>query len=161
VPIPAFGWNSEIIRDRLVVGFGGLGMGVAANIDWSSLAVDPFPATQPNGAFYPSATAPATAFGFQAGLTYRFSESLNLGLAYTSEQFFNVAAPAVIQHHASLGFGLELAEGFDLSAAHYRAFANEVSGPIWHPMMGQIPQSDVSSSIFEDSFVVQFSFHHH
>jgi len=42
-----------------------------------------------------------------------------------------------------------------------RAFENEVSGPIYHPAMGAIPQSDVTSSMFEDSFVVQFSFHHH
>ncbi len=329
VPIPAFGWSSEVIEDKLVIGFGGLGIGgfgvdyrqnnmhpllapksqggfgqvfsnfsllkvtpavafapseklwigVAANVDWASLAVDPFPATEPNGAYYPSATASATAFGFglQAGLIYKMTQSLNLGLAYTSEQkfneftwnstnadptdpafgthrefsftmnapaiiagglsyqagerlflagdakyylysstegfeasgftqtgavagfgwddimvlafggeflasdrlalragynysdnpipeensFFNVSAPAVIQHHLSLGFGVEIADGVDLSAAYYRALENEVSGPIWHPMMGEIPQSDVTSSMFENSFVVQFSFHHH
>jgi long-chain fatty acid transport protein len=333
VPIPAFGWSSEVIEDKLVIGFGGLGIGgfgvdyrqnnmhpllaptsqggfgqvfsnfsllkvtpalafapseklwigLAANIDWASLAVDPFPAAQPNGAFYPSATASATTFGFgfQAGIIYRATETLNLGLAYSSNQsfgdfewnstnadptdpafgthrelsfqldapaiigagvslqatdrlfvagdakyflysstegfeksgftqtgavagfgwddilvvalgsefqatdrlalrggynysdnpipdensFYNVSAPAVIQHHLTLGFGVNLVEGVDLSAAYYRAFESEVSGPLYSPMYqnGQegIPQSNVTSSMFEDSFVMQFSFHHH
>jgi long-chain fatty acid transport protein len=333
VPIPAFGWSSEVIEDKLVVGFGGLGVGgfgvdyrqnnmhpllapktmggfgnvysnfsllkvtpalafsaseklsigLAANIDWSSLSVDPFPATSPNGAFYPSATAAATTFGFgfQAGLIYELSDAVNLGLAYTSKQmfdeftwnstnadptdpafgthrefsfklnapaimgagvslqatdqlylaadakyymysstegfdesgftqtgavagfgwddikvfavggqfdatqklrfragynysdnpipdensFFNVAAPAVIQHHLSLGFGAEVATGVDLSLAYYRAFESEVSGPLYNPAyeFGQVgvPGSNVTSSMFEDSFVMQLSFHHH
>jgi long-chain fatty acid transport protein len=333
VPIPAFGWSSEVIEDKLVIGFGGLGIGgfgvdyrqnnsnpllapksmggfgnvfsnfsllkvspaiafspseklwvgLAANIDWASLAVDPFPATSPDGAFYPSATASATTFGFgfQAGLIYKLTQAMNLGLAYTSTQhfgdftwnsthadpnqpnfgthrefsfqldapaiiagglslqatdklfvaadakyymysstegfeaqgftqtgavagfgwddimvfalgsqfqatnrfalragynysgnpvpeensFFNVSAPAIIQHHLTLGFGFELVDGVDISAAYYRAFENEVSGPLYNPAyeMGQVgvPGSDVTSSMFEDSFVMQFSFHHH
>ncbi|MFH1763220.1 MAG: outer membrane protein transport protein [Gemmatimonadota bacterium] len=328
VPIPAFGWSTEFVEDKLVIGFGGLGVGgfgvdyaqsnshpllapktmggfgqvysnfsllkvtpalafapseklwigLAANIDWASLAVDPFPAASPNGAFYPGATAAASTFGFgfQAGLIYKLTDAMNLGLAYTSQQhfgefewnsrnddptdpmwgtgrtlnfqmdapaiigggisyqatdklfveadakyymysstegfeksgftqtgavagfgwddikvlavgsqfqatdkfalragynysdnpipeensFFNVAAPAVIQHHLTLGFGFEFHEGVELSAAYYRAFESEVSGPMWHPAMGQIPQSDVTSSMFEDSFVMQFSFAH-
>jgi long-chain fatty acid transport protein len=256
-----------------------LWIGLAANIDWASLAVDPFPAAPPDGAFYPSATASATTFGFgfQAGLIYRLTEAMNVGLAYSSKQvfddftwnstnadptdqafgthrefsfqldapaiiaggvslqaterlflaadakyfmysstegfeaegftqtgavagfgwddikvfalggeflatdrvslragynysdnpipeensFFNVAAPAVIQHHLTLGFGVNLVEGVDVSAAYYRAFESEVSGPIYHPAMGAIPESDVTSSMFENSFVMQFSFHHH
>ncbi len=67
-----------------------LWIGLAANIDWASLAVDPFPAASPNGAFYPGATAAASTFGFgfQAGLIYRLTEAMNLGLAYTSKQHF-------------------------------------------------------------------------
>jgi long-chain fatty acid transport protein len=328
-PIPAFGWSSAIIEDKLVVGFGGLGIGgfgvdyrqnnlhpllapktqggfgsvyssfsllkvtpavafapsekvwigLAANVDWASLAVDPFPAAQPDGSFYPSATAADVVFGFgfQAGVIYRLTEALNLGFAYSSKQvfdefnwnstnanptdpafgthreisfqmdapaiiaggvsfqatdrlflagdikrfqysstdgfeksgfgptgavegfgwdditvvavgsefqatdrialragynhsgnpipdensFFNVPAPAVIEHHLTLGFGVDLAEGVGVSAAYYRAFEGEVSGPIYHPAMGAIPQSNVTSTLSENSFVVQFSFHHH
>jgi long-chain fatty acid transport protein len=260
-----------------------LSIGLAANIDWSSLAVDPFPAASPDGMFYPSATASASTFGFgfQAGLIYELTDAMNLGLAYTSEQmfneftwnstnadptdpafgthrefsfklnapailaggislqatdqlylaadakyymysstegfeeagftqtgavagfgwddikvfavggqfdasekfvlragynysdnpipeensFFNVAAPAVIQHHLTLGIGAELATGVDFSAAYYRAFESEVSGPMYNPAyeFGQVgvPGSDVTSGMFENSFVVQLSFHHH
>jgi hypothetical protein len=90
VPIPAFGWSSEVIEEKLVIGFGGLGIG---------------------------------------------------------------------------GFGVQLVEGVDLSAAYYRAFESDVSGPLYGPLYqnGQegIPQSNVTSSMFENSFVMQFSFHHH
>jgi len=328
VPIPAFGWSTELVEDKVVIGFGGLGIGgfgvdyrqnsqhpllapktmggfgqvysnfsllkvspalafapseklwigLAANIDWASLAVDPMPAASPDGAFYPSATAAASTFGFgfQAGLIYKMTEAMNLGLAYTSKQhfgefewnsmnddptdpnwgthrelafqmdapaiigvglsyqasdrlfveadakyylysstegfeaegftqtgavagfgwddikvlavgsqfqatdkfalragynysdnpipeensFFNVSAPAIIQHHLTMGLGYEFHEGVEVSLAYYRAFENEVSGPMWHPAMGQIPQSDVTSSMFEDSIVMQFSFAH-
>ena len=329
VPIPAFGWSSEVIDDKLVIGFGGLGIGgfgvdyrqnnqhpllapksmggfgqvysnfsllkvtpavafapteklwvgFAANIDWASLAVDPFPATSPNGSYYPGATAADVVFGFgfQAGLIYKLTEAMNVGLAYSSKQtfsefewnstnadptdpafgthrdfafplaapaiigaglsyqatdrlfvaadakyymysstdgfeasgftqtgavagfgwddikvfalggefqatdrvalragynysdnpipeensFFNVSAPAVIQHHLTAGFGFELVEGVDVSAAYYRAFENEVSGPMWHPMVGEVPMSNVTSTMSENSFIMQFSFHHH
>ena len=329
MPIPAFGWSSEVIDDKLVIGFGGLGIGgfgvdyrqnnmhpllapmsmggfgqvysnfsllkvtpalafapseklwigLAANVDWASLAVDPFPATSPDGSFYPGATAADAVFGFgfQAGLIYKATEDMNLGLAYSSKQsfsefewnstnadptspsygthrdfsfqmdapailgagisyqasdrlfvaadakyyfysetdgfkasgftntgavagfgwddikvfalgtefqasdrlklrggynysdnpipeensFFNVSAPAVIQHHATAGFGFELVDGVDISAAYYRAFENKVSGPMWHPMVGEVPGSDVTSAMSENSFVMQFSFHHH
>jgi len=325
VPIPAFGWSTELKDGKVVVGLGGLGIGgfgvdyrqnnmhpllapramggfgqvysnfsllkvspavafapserlwigLSANVDWSSLAVDPFPAASPDGSFYPSATAAdgAFGFGFQAGLIYRLTEAASLGLAYTSTQafeefswnsmvadpndpaygthrefsfgldvpavvagglalevtpnlllaadgkyvmyssttgfddtgfdatgavkgfgwndifvvaagaqlqatdrvrirggynfsenpvpdeysFFNVAAPAIVQHHLTLGAGFELVEGLEVSAAYYRAFEGEVSGAMWHPMMGEIPGSNVTSTMTEDSFIVQFS----
>ena len=75
--------------------------------------------------------------------------------------FFNVAAPAVIENHLTMGFGFQIGQGVDVHAAYYRAFEAEVSGPMWHPMMGEVPGSNVTSSIFEDSFVLEFSFHHH
>jgi len=328
VPIPAFGWSTELKEDKLVIGFGGLGIGgfgvdypqsnsnpllvpetmggfgqvfsnfsllkvtpaiafapseklwigLAANIDWASLAVDPFPAASPNGSFYPSATASATTFGFgfQAGLIYKLTQAVRVGAAYTSEQvfgdftwnstnadptdpaygthrefsfqmnapailgggifyqasdrlflegdakyymysstegfadsgfdqtgavagfgwddikvlalggqfqatdrvalragynysdnpipdensFFNVAAPAVIQHHVTMGFGYEFHEGIEVSGAYYHALESDVSGPMYHPAMGAIPQSNVTSSMLEDSFVLQFCFSH-
>jgi long-chain fatty acid transport protein len=75
-----------------------------------------------------------------------------------------VSAPAIIQHHITMGFGYEFHEGVEASVAHYHALENEVSGPLYNPMYlnGQegVPQSDATSSMFEDSFVMQFSFRH-
>lgn len=81
-----------------------LRLGVAANIDWSSLAVDPMPIAAPDydpgpdatpgtaddRSFYPSAAASDGVFGFglQAGLQYDVTPSLTLGLAYTTPQMF-------------------------------------------------------------------------
>ena len=72
--------------------------------------------------------------------------------------FFNVAAPAIVQHHITVGAGFELVEGLEVSAAYYMALENEVSGPMWHPMMGQVPGSNVTSSMSENSLMIQFSF---
>jgi long-chain fatty acid transport protein len=325
VPIPAFGWSTELKDGKVVIGLGGLGIGgfgvdyrqnnqhpllapkamggfgqvfsnfsllkvspalafapserlwigFSANVDWASLAVDPFPATSPDGAFYPGATSTdgAFGFGFQAGLIYQLTDAASLGFAYTSPQkfedfswntvnadptdpaygtfrelefgldvpgvvaggialdvsprlfvgadakyimysstegfeesgfdatgavkgfgwddimvlaagaqfqasdqfalragynysenpvpdensFFNVAAPAIIQHHVTLGAGFELTDGLEVSGAYYRALEGEVSGPIWHPMFGAMEGSEVTSTMTEDSFIIQFS----
>lgn len=81
-----------------------LHLGFALNVDWSSLAVDPFPAgspaadpgpdgkpyTQDDRAFYSRATASdgAWGLGFQAGLIYEATPSLNVGVSYASKQSF-------------------------------------------------------------------------
>jgi len=67
-----------------------LSLGFAANIDWSTLSVDPMPAASPDGGFYPRATAAdgAFGFGFQAGLTYRVKDGLSVGASYSSPQYF-------------------------------------------------------------------------
>ena len=253
--------------DKLWIGF-------AANVDWASLAVDPFPAASPDGGIYPGATSADGAFGigFQAGLIYQLTDAASVGFAYTSTQkfdefqwnsvndnpadpafgsyrslefgldvpavlaggialdvssrlflaadgkyimygstegfedsgfgptgavqgfgwddifvfatgaqfqasekvalragynysqnpipdensFFNVAAPAIVQHHLTLGLGYELVDGLEISGAYYRAFEGEVSGPMWGST-GPIPGSTVTSNMTEDSFIVQFS----
>ena len=81
-----------------------LRFGIAANIDWASLAVDPMPIAAPDfdpgvdgtpgtaddRAFYPTAAAADGAFGFglQAGLQYDVTPKFTVGLAYTSTQMF-------------------------------------------------------------------------
>ncbi|MFQ5538142.1 MAG: OmpP1/FadL family transporter [Gemmatimonadota bacterium] len=86
------------VNDKLQLGF-------ALNVDWATLAVDPMPVaspaadpgpdgqpfTQDDRAFYSSATAADGAFGvgFQAGLIYKATGNLNLGLAYSSKQVFD------------------------------------------------------------------------
>lgn len=92
---PAVAWNAN---DKLRIG-------IAANINWESLAVDPMPIAAPDfdpgvdnqpgtmddRAFYPSAAASDAVFGvgFQAGLQYVLSRRMTIGLAYTSPQIFS------------------------------------------------------------------------
>lgn len=71
--------------------------------------------------------------------------------------FFNVPAPAIVQHHATLGLGFAPVDGFRLDLGYYHAFENEIDGQIWGPT-GPVPGSSVKSSLKEDSFLVQFSF---
>jgi long-chain fatty acid transport protein len=71
-------------------------LGVAANVDWASLAVDPMPtappafSAAPPAAFYSGATHAGGAYGVgaQIGLQYQVSDAFALGLAWTSEQSF-------------------------------------------------------------------------
>lgn len=73
-----------------------LQLGVALNVDWASLAVDPMPTASPaydpvtGTQVYSRATAADGAFGygFQAGLIYKATSALNIGLAYVSKQSF-------------------------------------------------------------------------
>ena len=60
-----------------------------------------------------------------AFLKWDYAPGKNLLAGQYWSTFFNVAAPAVIQHHLSLGFGAEVATGVDLSLAYYRAFESE------------------------------------
>ncbi len=92
--IPAVAWNATPK----------LRLGVAVNVDWASLAVNPMPTaapaadpgpdgvpmTQDDRAFYSSAAAADGAFGFgmQAGLQYQATEKLAVGVSYTSPQVF-------------------------------------------------------------------------
>ena len=77
------------VNDRLALGF-------ALNFDWASLSVDPFPAAAPaydpstGTAFYSRATASDGAYGLglQAGLLFRATDAVHLGLSYTSKQSF-------------------------------------------------------------------------
>jgi len=101
-----------------------------------------------------------------AGAFFVATEKITLRGGYNFSQnpipdenaFFNVAAPAIVQHHLTAGAGIELVEGLEVSAAYYMALESEVSGPMWHPMMGQVPGSNVTSSMSENSLMIQFSF---
>jgi long-chain fatty acid transport protein len=42
---------------------------------------------------------------------------------------FNAPAPAIVQHHVTIGFGYKLSNGFGVDVAYYRAFKNSIAGP--------------------------------
>lgn len=70
---------------------------------------------------------------------------------------FNMSAPAVVQHHATLGLGYQLVDGFGVDLAYYRAFKHSISGP-FQSMSGAVPSSSVTSSLSENSFLIGFSY---
>ncbi len=73
-----------------------LWFGVAANIDWAALSVEPMPVAAPafdpgtGTAFYSSAAAAdgAFGFGFQAGVLFKPNDLVSVGASYASEQSF-------------------------------------------------------------------------
>lgn len=70
---------------------------------------------------------------------------------------FNMPAPAVVQHHATVGLGYEIVGGFGIDLAYYRAFKHSISGP-FQSMAGPVPSSNVTSSLSESSFLIGFSY---
>jgi long-chain fatty acid transport protein len=70
---------------------------------------------------------------------------------------FNMPAPAVVQHHATVGLGYEITGGFGVDLAYYRAFKHSISGP-FQSMAGAVPSSNVTSSLSESSFLIGFSY---
>lgn len=85
--------------------------GAALNLDWASLQVDPMPIASPaydpgsGTAFYSRATATDGAFGvgFQAGILYRATEQVRLGLSYTSPQWFQDFEYNAVHENPNLG----------------------------------------------------------
>ena len=70
---------------------------------------------------------------------------------------FNAPAPAVVQHHATLGAGWIFTNGFGVDLGYYRAFRNTLRGPM-QTMSGAAPGTSVSSAMSEDSFLVGFTY---
>lgn len=70
---------------------------------------------------------------------------------------FNAPAPAVIEHHVTVGAGYLFENGIGVDAAYYRAFENEVTGP-FQTMAGPAPGTSISSSLSEHSLLLGFTF---
>lgn len=255
-------------------------LGVGLNIDWASLAVNPWPATSPNASGFPTGAHAASAWGvgFTVGATYKpipnlalgvvfkspqwFSDfswnsqfpdgtptrfsfrldypmivgggvsyqptaplllaldvkwinysstkgfdqknwastpsgpyvqgfgwqdiwTLSLGAQYkvtpefalragynyggnpipTEQQFFNVFAPAIVQHHLTAGAGYEITDHLGVNLAYYHAFQAEQSGPFisnggtgFPPVNQPIPGTRVTNRLSENSASVQVAY---
>lgn len=104
-------------------------------------------------------------WSFGAGVQYRPVSRVALrgGYNYSGNpipndlSMFNTAAPAVVQHHVTLGAGYSFANGFGLDAAYYHAFKNSVDGPFQTPA-GAMPGTSVKSSMSENSVLIGFTF---
>lgn len=70
---------------------------------------------------------------------------------------FNTAAPAVVQHHASVGAGYAFTNGFGIDVGYYHAFANSITGPFQTPA-GAMPGTSIKSTMSENSILVGFTF---
>ena len=99
------------------------------------------------------------------GLQYMATPDLALRLGYNYSgnpipdelSMFNAPAPAVVQHHVTLGAGYRFRSGFGLDVAFYRAFENSVEGP-FQTMAGPMAGTSVKSTLSEYSILMGFSF---
>ncbi len=70
--------------------------------------------------------------------------------------FFNVAAPAIVQDHLTVGIGLKLNRRFAINAGYYHVFQGKVDGPMYGPQ-GPMQGTSVKTVMTENSFQVEFS----
>ena len=120
-----------------------LSLGVAFNLDWATLSVDPMPIGAPivtqgqrgPQAYYSRATAADGAFGIgmQAGLLYQATDYLALGLAYTSPQLFqDFEFNSMDENPNSTGFGhsREITFAMDVPAVYGAGAALELGDAV-------------------------------
>ncbi|MCB9914000.1 MAG: outer membrane protein transport protein [Planctomycetes bacterium] len=100
------------------------------------------------------------ALGAQYELTDRWH--LRGGYSYNENPIpdanstFNVAAPAVIQHHLAFGASFCFHEDSCIDLAYRHGFENSISGQMGHPTMGPVPGSEVENTLSTDSLLLGF-----
>ena len=118
------------------------------------------------------ATGAVQGFGWEdikvyaTGLQYMLENEVAFRVGYNYSEnpvpdamsLFNLPAPAIVQSHATFGFGFEATSGLHVDLAYYHVFDNEITGPMWNAM-GPIAGSSVTSKMKEDSILMTFSFH--
>lgn len=123
--------------------------------------------------FAPSPTGPyVQGFGWEDiftvgfGTQYKVTKEFALRAGYnysdspipSDQQFFNVFAPAIVQHHLTLGAGYDFTTNLQLNLAYYHAFENTQSGPFispgapgYPPLNSPIPGTSVTNTLSENS----------
>jgi len=103
----------------------------------------------------------------KVGFNYQLSPKLTLRAGYNhsglpfdaSQTFFNLLAPAVVQHHLSAGATLGLHDGKEISIAYQHAFAETVNGansiPGGFPPQG-FGGGEANVRMYQDSIGVSF-----
>lgn len=115
--------------------------------------------------------------GSVAGFGWENIYSIALGLKYEPSSMFalyggynygqnavpdslsmiNIAAPAIVQHHATVGIGVRPTRHLELTLSYYHAFKNSGTGEILNPA---IPPgtSSITNTLKEDSILFGFSY---
>ncbi len=71
--------------------------------------------------------------------------------------FVNIPAPAIVQHHATVGLGVRPNRHMEITLGYYRAFENCGTGPLYGPT-GPVNGTGVTNTLSENSFLLQFSY---
>jgi long-chain fatty acid transport protein len=96
------------------------------------------------------------------GLQYELNKTWTLRGGYNYAQnpipdelsFINIPAPAIVQHHATLGLSVWVTESIALDFSYYKAFENSGTGPLF----GAPDGSTVTNTLSESAFSMGFTF---
>jgi long-chain fatty acid transport protein len=102
-------------------------------------------------------------FVLALGAEYWVSEAVALRAGYNhsdnpvpdSLSFYNIPAPAIVQNHLTLGLGWKPTRQLQIDLGYYHVFENSGTGPIPNPSLP--PNSTVTNTMTEDSFLIQFT----
>lgn len=130
--------------------------------------------------FAPSPTGPyVKGFGWQdiftvaLGAQYKINSRFTVRAGYnysdnpipSNQQFFNVFAPAIVQHHLTVGGGFNFTPDLAINLAYYHAFENQASGPFisngapgFPPLNQPIPGTKVTNRLSENSVSAQLTY---
>jgi long-chain fatty acid transport protein len=106
-----------------------------------------FPAGPGVGAACLGASGSSIGFGWRdvnvikLGVEYQYNPDLTLRVGYNHtdnpvqarDVTFNILAPGVVQHHATLGFTYNVSKSSEITMAYMHAFKKSVSGPANNP----------------------------
>ena len=98
------------------------------------------------------------------GVEETLSDDLRVRLGYNYGEnpipselsFFNVPAPAIVEHHLGIGLSVRVHDATWLHLGYYHAFENDDSGPIVMPQ-GPLAGTRVRNELSEDSFSIGLS----
>jgi long-chain fatty acid transport protein len=101
-------------------------------------------------------------YAIALGAQYRVTDNFSVQMGYSyndnpidsSNAFFNIASPTIIENTVSLGFSYKLSDTFSLSVAYGHGFEQSVNGSIVLPGVGTVPGSKFSSTVSADSVVL-------
>ena len=85
-------------------------------------------------------------------ISARLGYSYNTNPEPSSQAFFNIAAPTIIEHTIYTGASVDLSNSLTLSCAYVHAFENQLQGPIVVPT-GAIPGTSVQNKVSADAIV--------
>ena len=96
------------------------------------------------------------------GLQYQINDTWIVRGGYNYAQnpipdglsFINIPAPAIVQHHATLGLSVWVTESIALDFSYYKAFENTGTGPLFGAPNG----STVTNTLSESAFSMGFTF---
>ncbi len=96
------------------------------------------------------------------GLQYELNDTWIMRGGYNYAQnpvpdglsFINIPAPAIVQHHATLGLSVWVTESIALDFSYYKAFENSGTGPLF----GAPDGSTVTNTLSESAFSLGFTF---
>lgn len=105
-------------------------------------------------------------FAISAGTQYQMTDaaSVRLGYSYNTnpisddQAFFNIGSPLIIEHGVYAGTSYNVTSRFKVSLTYNHFFENSISGPIYHPVAGALPGTNVTSTASGDSIIAGASF---